>query len=270
MSDDPRPAPPVSSPAASEPADRSRPDAVPRLPVDAELPLPPAPDADVLDAIVEDLPPAPAWPPPATADRDALSRPPPVRGQDWVMWFEHPWRFPANRYLRALVNNLEMWLEAQPAQYMVPKRFGMSAILGILTALALLFGLLKRLDAPPMLYLFFGTLGLVICIAQMLNNARPRVASVVAGMVLAPLFLLVGSILWRLRYGGDEPLVAIACIAMTFIPMGALLGYLAGTLAAGVFLLMDRLEQWWTGGEAGPISQKVLPEAHEPPERKTP
>src|SRR5438105_2998329 len=43
-----------------------------------------------------------------------------------------------------------------PAQYMVPKRFGMSAILGIMTALAVLFGSFHLLNAPPPVYLFFG------------------------------------------------------------------------------------------------------------------
>src|SRR5262245_43279879 len=57
-----------------------------------------------------------------------------------------------------------------PAQYMVPKRFGMSAILGIMTALALLFGAFRLLNSPPPVYLFFGLQTLVICFAQMLNG----------------------------------------------------------------------------------------------------
>src|SRR6476660_7060172 len=50
-----------------------------------------------------------------------------------------------------------------PAQYIVPRRFGMSAILGIMTALAILFGCFRVLDAHPMIYLFFGMQTLVIC-----------------------------------------------------------------------------------------------------------
>jgi membrane protein implicated in regulation of membrane protease activity len=48
----------------------------------------------------------------------------------------------------------------------------------------------------------------------------------------------------------------IVCSALFFIPVGAGLGYLVGTVAAGVFLVMDVLERWWmrrwrgrTGGE---------------------
>lgn len=135
------------------------------------------------------------------------------------------------------------WLEAQPAKYMVPRRFGMSAILGMMTALALLFGLLRRLDAHPGFYLFFGLLGLVICIAQMLNNARPRVASVVAGAILVPLSFFA-TVWWDPH---RPPLLFLLCLVFFYIPFGAFLGYLAGTLAAGVFLLVDRVEQWWTG-----------------------
>src|SRR5689334_15563905 len=77
-----------------------------------------------------------------------------------------------------------------PAQYMVPKRFGMSAILGIMTALALLFGAFRLLNAPPPVYLFFGLQTLVICFAQMLNGKTPRLASSIAGAILVPLFLI--------------------------------------------------------------------------------
>jgi uncharacterized membrane protein YkgB len=150
---------------------------------------------------------------------------------------------------------LATWFHANPAQYMVPQRFGMSAILGMITAMALLFGLLRSLNAHPGVYLFFGLLALVICIAQMLNNARPRLASVVAGAILMlPLSL---SMLSLLALRPSEFVIAeIVCSALFFIPVGAGLGYLVGTVAAGVFLVMDVLERWWmrrwrgrTGGE---------------------
>src|SRR5262245_53017867 len=47
-------------------------------------------------------------------------------------------------------------LQTEPAKYKVPQRFGMSAILGIVTALALLFGGFRILNAEPVVYLFFG------------------------------------------------------------------------------------------------------------------
>jgi hypothetical protein len=134
-----------------------------------------------------------------------------------------------------------------PAQYMVPKRFGMSAILGIMTALAVLFGGFRLLNAPPPVYLFFGLQTLVICFAQMLNSKTPRLASSIAGALLMPLFLIpwVASESRHFRFGGLTPIFAFLFIFG--IPIGAFLGYLTGTCAAGIFLIMDYLEpylQW--------------------------
>jgi hypothetical protein len=146
---------------------------------------------------------------------------------------------------------------------MVPRRFGMSGILGMMTALALLFGLLRHLDAHPATYLFFGLLGLVTGIAQMLNNARPRVASVVAGAILVPLFFGVVS----LREPFGPQFVALVCLMPFWCAFGAFLGYAMGTLAAGVFLLMDRLEQWWTDRRGVRPAGEAAAPAAQPPEK---
>src|SRR5690242_19996013 len=79
-------------------------------------------------------------------------------------------------------------LQTEPAKYKVPQRFGMSAILGIMTALALLFGGFRILNAEPVVYLFFGIQSLVICLVQMFNTRMPRAASATAGALMAPLF----------------------------------------------------------------------------------
>lgn len=134
-----------------------------------------------------------------------------------------------------------------PAQYMVPRRFGMSAILGIMTALAILFGCFRLLNAEPVIYLFFGMQTLVICFAQMLSNKSPRLASSVAGAILAPLFVLP---LFFIRDSsmGDFERVFFAIISIVFlVPLGAFLGYLTGTCAAGIFLVMDYLEPYLQG-----------------------
>src|SRR5262245_27533373 len=78
-----------------------------------------------------------------------------------------------------------------PAQYVVPKRFGMSAIIGIITALAVLFGGFRIYDADPGLYLFFGVQAIVICLAQMFYGKTPRAASAITGAIFLPLFLAV-------------------------------------------------------------------------------
>jgi hypothetical protein len=129
-----------------------------------------------------------------------------------------------------------------PAQYMVPQRFGMSAILGIMTALAILFGAFRFLNVPPLLYLFFGLQAIVICIAQMLYGRTPRVASAVAGAVILPVFMLLTA-----AYLDDSPDMGLFCLLFFSVPAGAFLGYVTGTMAAGVFLVMDYAEQYFHG-----------------------
>src|SRR5438067_11620588 len=75
-------------------------------------------------------------------------------------------------------------IQTEPARYKVPQRFGMSAILGIMTALALLFGGFRLLNAEPVVYLFFGIQSLVICLVQMFNTRAPRAASATAGAIM--------------------------------------------------------------------------------------
>jgi hypothetical protein len=133
----------------------------------------------------------------------------------------------------------------QPAKYKVPQRFGMSAILGIMTALALLFGGLRLLDAPPVTYLFFGGQALAICIVQMFNGRMPRAASTIAGAAILPAFALTVALFDPRLDDGDVG--AVFCVLAFCVPSGALLGYLTGTCAAGIFLVMDALEPYLQG-----------------------
>jgi hypothetical protein len=126
--------------------------------------------------------------------------------------------------------------------YVVPQRFGMSAMLGIMTALAVLFGILQRLDAHPYTYLFLGVLSLVICIVQMCFGGVPRVASVAAGTVVFALFVISIPLVTP-----RVPIGAVACLFVLSLPIGGLLGYLTGTCAAGIFLIMDQLERYLRG-----------------------
>jgi hypothetical protein len=134
-----------------------------------------------------------------------------------------------------------------PAQYVVPRRFGMSAIFGIITALAVLFGSFRSYDVHPVLYLFFGVQAIVICLAQMLYGKTPRAASAITGAVLLPLFFVVGASVSFRHTPEGFPCVVVGCI-----PIGAFLGYLTGTLAAGVFLLMDAAERFLPAAPATP------------------
>lgn len=128
--------------------------------------------------------------------------------------------------------------------YSVPKRFGLSALLALITALACLFGALRRLDTPPVIYLFLGTEVMAICVAQMFYNAEPRRASMIAGAILMPIFLAGTAF-----FVPGPDLGATLCMIIPGILFGAFAGYLIGTCVAGIFLLMDKLEPYLPGGK---------------------
>jgi hypothetical protein len=134
------------------------------------------------------------------------------------------------------------WAALQsPPDFVVPKTFGMSAILGLMTVLALLFACLRWLDSYPVFYFFFSVQAITICLAQMFYGKTPRVASIVAGAIILPLFTIVAG------FFSARSNLAMVCLAIGFIPLGALLGYLTGTCAAGIFLVMEYLEPYLQG-----------------------
>jgi hypothetical protein len=115
----------------------------------------------------------------------------------------------------------------------------MSAILGIITALAVLFGGFQSYNAHPVLYLFFGMQAVIICLAQMLYGKAPRAASAITGGLLLPIFVIGWISLWDRRNAQG-----LLCLLLGSVPIGAFFGYLTGTLAAGVFLVMDAAERF--------------------------
>lgn len=124
--------------------------------------------------------------------------------------------------------------------YVVPQRFGVGALLAIMTGMAGLFAFLRFLEAWPLVYLFFGTMALTICVVQMFWGDVPRLASVIAGMVWSVLFA-VGAALYAALYEG-ESLWGVPIVAAFSAAFGAFGGYLMGTCAAGVFLVMEKVD----------------------------
>jgi hypothetical protein len=144
----------------------------------------------------------------------------------------------------------------KPAEYVVPQRFGMSAILGITTALAILFGAMHWLSVEPGWYLFLGAQSIIICLVQMFHGKAPRQASAVAGAIIAPLFVLGWG--W---YEGRASAGGILCLMVVSVPFGGFLGYLNGTCAAGIFLVMDKAEKYLRGEHETPHTPAAVPPA---------
>jgi hypothetical protein len=79
----------------------------------------------------------------------------------------------------------------------------------------------------------------------MLYGHTPRFASAASGGVLLPIFLIGWVVFWDSRMARGA-----LCLFIISVPVGIFLGYITGTMAAGIFLVMDAAEKFLTG--AGP------------------
>jgi hypothetical protein len=147
--------------------------------------------------------------------------------------------------------------------YVVPKRFGISAILALMTGMAVLFGFMRVFDAPPVLYLFFSTMALAICIAQMVWGNMPRQASIGVGAIVAPVFVVIAV----LAEGSVRDLWRLPCALVFSVMWGALFGYLTGTCAAGIFLVMEILDPYLPGGRRRQAAQSASNDEVKPHEQ---
>lgn len=120
--------------------------------------------------------------------------------------------------------------------YQVPSRFGLGAILAMLTIFSAVFGSLKAAQAPGHIYYFVASLGLLVCLGQMISGKVPRGASTTVGAIFIPVWV-IGFAIYS-RAGVAPYAVGVPCL----IIFGAFVGYAVGTLAAGCFLAMDLLE----------------------------
>jgi hypothetical protein len=109
----------------------------------------------------------------------------------------------------------------------------------MLTIFSGIFGFLRWINAFPSAYFFFASLGLLVCLAQMVSGKVPRGASTTTGAIFIPVWFL-GYAFFSGQGGRGWGMVGIGipCLAVG----GAFVGYAAGTLAAGCFLATDLLE----------------------------
>ena len=155
-------------------------------------------------------------------------------------------------------------VEAVPQkEYTVPKRFGMTAILGLLTTLAIIFGALNYARAPAVVYLFIGSEIVGICLAQIFLGAAARSGSSLTGAILLPFWAYI-----MLHIPRFDPLVHLAILA-SMLALGALIGYCIGALAAGFFLAMDLIESLITSEASSDATlPAVLDEPLSEPEQR--
>jgi len=139
-------------------------------------------------------------------------------------------------YAAATGRFLPVMAARQQTHYVVPKRFGLTAILALLTTLAVVFGALRYANAPPVVYLFIGSEIVAICLVQIFFGSAPRGGSALTGAILLPFWVIV------FLDTASIPAAWQVAFIVTLIAAGALLGYCIGTLAAGFFLVTDLVE----------------------------
>jgi hypothetical protein len=127
----------------------------------------------------------------------------------------------------------------------MPRKFSMAVLMMMVTLFAVMFSILRWLDALPVYYGIFGVLVFGVTLGQMIlfGGKYPRAASIWSGAVLLPLEIGVISLIFNLINVYHHNIfgrVVMTVFYMLFtVPVGALFGYLAGGLTAGVVLLLE-------------------------------
>ncbi|HEV7282203.1 MAG TPA: hypothetical protein VGN57_18515 [Pirellulaceae bacterium] len=145
------------------------------------------------------------------------------------------------------------------AAYQVPKRFGMGPLMGMMLLYSLIFAGLRWGNAPHWVYLFLGLLGVVIGFGQMQGQSNPRFSSILTGAVALPGCMMAYLLFIGLLQGGLSvaDFLGGVCASIGLFFAGAFVGYLVGTVLAGVFLVGDQAEQAfyrWTGQTVADVS----------------
>lgn len=138
--------------------------------------------------------------------------------------------------------------------YHVPRKFGIGSLLVVVTLFAVIFAVMRFFMVPPV---WMGVVGLQLVASGGMQWAmikHPRLASAIAGAVLLPIALVVMAI-WE--GDADDAMDMVAATPCTAIP-GAFCGYCAGTLIAGVFMLMEFADEKISGKQADEMALNVV------------
>jgi len=125
----------------------------------------------------------------------------------------------------------------------VPHRFSIGTMMILVTAFAILFGVLKTLDVDPAAFavisIFIG--GIAACQSLMFKGKKPRLASVVGGVIMLGLIdLVIGAVglFSDPDFFGHAPIVILlATMVVQAVVLGGPLGYIIGCFVAAIFLV---------------------------------
>ena len=124
--------------------------------------------------------------------------------------------------------------KAAPEIYSVPRRYDLATLFVMSLAFALLFGGMRLLNWPPQAALLTGLYISLVGLGQaiLFKGSAPRLASVIVSTVYWPILV----VFFMVRYGRIAYVLNGAVIAAIW---GAVVGYFAGTLIGGVFLVAE-------------------------------
>jgi hypothetical protein len=125
--------------------------------------------------------------------------------------------------------------------YAVPRRFGLGTLFLITFVFGILSAALNGLHLPPALVILVLAFVCVVGVLQAMLDRAPRHASMVAGSLFFPIAIGVWLYLWDSTSFAGMPLSASAFYAACWSIGGAAIGYITGTMVAGIFLLTDRM-----------------------------
>ena len=119
--------------------------------------------------------------------------------------------------------------------YSVPRQFDLATVFVVSLAYALLFATMRTRQVPLGVFVFVTAFVTIIGAAQALlfGGKRPRLASMVAGVAIY-VVAVTYMCLTQFRTTAVEPVVFQ--LSMNAI-LGTFLGYLAGTIVGGIFLV---------------------------------
>jgi putative addiction module component (TIGR02574 family) len=174
------------------------------------------------------------WAAPSDSDLDELERR--LNQFDTSELDAAPWKI-----LRRVSGNYPDPLKPTIKLYSAPRRFDLFTIMIVTAAYAVLLSGMNALRFPPIVSFFVAAFITMVGIGQaaLFGGRQPRLASAVSGAVayfLCWLFFALMNPRWDIAFM-IIPGLLLSAIA------GSPLGYLAGVLVGGVFLVADVLRQ---------------------------
>lgn len=122
--------------------------------------------------------------------------------------------------------------------YSAPRRFDLATIFAVTAAYSLLLGGMSALRFPPILSAYVAAFITLVGVGQavLFGGKKPRLASYLTGMAAYFLLGVISFSIDRPRFDIGEMIAFVMLFAVVF---GGLLGYCAGVLVGGVFLVAD-------------------------------